>query len=251
MIWAELSRRQQLWILRWQEETVRDLLNGSCGPAITSLHPTVTRHLAPCLTSTTPIPLEAAAEIERVAGLPPGSLRPYGRVPDDDELAPPTEDGLVVLEEETTDGGPVLPAERMLALLDVTRTRGIAREALVRAANLDVTILSDIESGVRTLVGSGFVERAARSLGVGDAALLPDVESPYVLLQDVRAGRRFVLRARMGAARAEAIRAAVGTRGSVEITAARGPTDDAVAIRLDVIMDAAGTDGMIRALFAR
>lgn len=251
MIWADLSRRQQLWILRWQEETVRDLLAGAAGVDVSALHPSITRHVASLEAATTPIPLEAAVEIERTSGLPAGSLRPYGRVPDDDELSDIREEGLEIIEEEPVDAGPNLPAERMLALLDMTASRGIDRASFIRAANLDPRILSEIESGVRTLVAAGFVDRAARSLGVGDAALLPDTDSPYVLLQDVRAGRRLVLRARMTAGRAEAIRAAVAGCGRVEIVPAVGPSSDAVAIRLDVIVDAEAGDALIRALFAR
>jgi hypothetical protein len=238
-------------MLRWQEDTVRDLLSGPSGADVRALHPSLTYHLSATIVATTPIPLEVAAEVERVAALPAGSLRPYGRVPEHDELPTPDGNGLLVVEDEPVETGPNLPAERLLALIDQADARGVDRIDLMRSANLEPRMLNEVEQGVRTLVATSVVQRASRCLGGTDAALLPDSGSPYILLQDVRAGRRFVLRARMTSGRAEAIRAAVGHCGVVEIVPASGPTEDAVAISLDVMVEADAGDALIRAMFTR
>lgn len=251
MIWADLTRRQQLWILRWQADAVRDLLDGPAGARIGELHHSVVSHLAARLLSTSPLPLEAAAEIEDVAGLPRGSLRSYGLVPEHEDLPEPQEEGLLVVEDEPVDTGPNLPAARMLAMLERADSDGIVRESLIRAANLDPRMVEEVEEGVRTLVPAGVLERTARALRIDGIAVLPDVASPYLLLEDAAGGMRFSLRARMTRRRAEAIGGVVRSRGPVDIRPNEGPATEPVAIRLDVVVAKSDVGPLVEAMFSR
>lgn len=76
--WVELTRRQQIWILKWQRETVQELLSGPSGNIITRLPSDISNALQDLSISTSPLDREQGEVTEEAFGLPPGALRPYG-----------------------------------------------------------------------------------------------------------------------------------------------------------------------------
>lgn len=227
--WDGLDRRQQLWLLDRQEEGLVEALGGRSRADVAAAIGVGPAALSPSILLTTPLPPVLLAKLAFELGVPADRLHPLNHVPDPEEAEYRSDPGLAyVMEGPDGSTAEVDPDAELGEALRQTALAGTSRIDLARACGLGYSSYSKLERR------SGCLTRrdAAR---VRTVLSKRPVATPAYAIESADDGMvRIRVAARMRAGAALRIAQALGT--SAETVPTGGPYQDAVALRLDVLV---------------
>lgn len=249
--WETLTRRQQIWILKWQYDVVRGILRAKSCLDRSVITPGATVAISPERLGVVRIDAEHAAIIEKACQLSAGTILPYDEVPGHDHLPAPTETGVVYVENAPDEPGKA-PAWIVDHVVRKAIAQGATTAAIIRAADIDPSCLDECLSGERTAVPRTMIRRLSIALSRPDIMDLvqPEQQDTYLLVKDEAGGRRIVLRLAMERTRALAISSVLEPHAEVRIDPIRRPGLDPVSVIADALVTKEVADMVLRSMMS-
>lgn len=230
--WKDLGRRQQLWVLDRQDERLAASLGGRSRASLATAVGVGPAALSPSILLSTPYPPVLLAKVAFELGVEASLLHPVDEAPSEADATFRSDPSLCyVMGASRPDDADEykVPIQDLAKRLKSVVASGVSRVDLARAAGMGYSAYSRLERPRTTTIASWDMTRMEQIL-----SQIPNEAAPFEVTGLSASAARFRIAARMRRPVAGALLAALGV--DARLVAVSGPSPDAVALRLDVVV---------------